>query len=184
LIKECRVPGATSRCLATASSEPLNACGQDACHAAGRGSLLEQKRVEQSAKLLWQYHPQGGASWASGLYQRSWSPRFVLGTEQHAAIQTANVYPKPVAPACWWRSVDGSSLATSMLSERLGSWNCPSEHWLGDNGEDVDVIECVKRTYQPSIIVRKRRHGFLARVRKGNRVLQRRRQKGRRNISA
>ena len=47
-------------------------------------------------------------------------------------------------------------------------------------------LECVKRTYQPSALVRKRRHGFLARLRTagGRRVLLRRRIKGRWKISA
>mmetsp|Transcript_1321 Transcript_1321/g.4500 ORF Transcript_1321/g.4500 Transcript_1321/m.4500 type:complete len:168 (+) Transcript_1321:57-560(+) len=44
----------------------------------------------------------------------------------------------------------------------------------------------VKRTFQPSIIRRKRKHGFLARVnsKKGRQILNRRRAKGRHNICA
>lgn len=49
-----------------------------------------------------------------------------------------------------------------------------------------------KRTFQPSKIVRKRRHGFRARIRAakkgltqwGHGVLQRRRSKGRKKLSA
>ncbi|GMH44788.1 hypothetical protein BSKO_12740 [Bryopsis sp. KO-2023] len=53
-------------------------------------------------------------------------------------------------------------------------------------GSEVEEMKCVKRTYQPSVLIRKRRHGFLSRLRNrhGRKTLSRRRRKGRWRLSA
>lgn len=47
-------------------------------------------------------------------------------------------------------------------------------------------VDAVKRTYQPSVLVRKRRHGFRKRMATpgGRNVINNRRRKGRKKLSA
>lgn len=47
------------------------------------------------------------------------------------------------------------------------------------------VYDCIKRTYQPSVVKRQRTHGFLVRnsTKSGKNVLKRRKKKGRHHLS-
>jgi large subunit ribosomal protein L34 len=54
---------------------------------------------------------------------------------------------------------------------------------LGENVSN-NTLECIKRTYQPSVLRRKRKHGFLNRIRSkhGRKTIGRRRAKGRTHL--
>lgn len=135
-----------------------------------------------------------------------------LRTQPHALAAAATILARSVtssglmgANPAWLRSASVGGSATSEGSiaiEASGSW-APAEEVAADSdvegtrtGSSQGLLEriaetlagailTIQRTFQPSVVKRKRKHGFLKRnaTTPGQRLLARRRRKGRKTLN-
>jgi large subunit ribosomal protein L34 len=129
---------------------------------------------------------------------RAAGPRWMAtkASEEAVGVASRGAAAWPVAAGTWagGEVVRPSMLATVLVPPSVPAWVPASDvgiEWPVGDGvtapgtADAPIVECIKRTYQPSVKKRQRRHGFLARLKtKGGRaVIARRIDHGRYRIA-
>eukprot|EP00898_Chlorokybus_atmophyticus_P003667 jgi/Chlat1/4300/Chrsp29S04383 len=143
--------------------------------------------------------PEAGSSFSN--YDATFLTESVLHSQGVLYSPIVNAFQDPFPPRPPQDSgrVTGEDDALTVVSHMAVNLPDPNNFWqiISDSSNvsmEIDIpyahlpraIYAIKRTYQPSTLVRKRRHGFRARSTTvgGRRVILRRRMKGRRKVSA